>query len=56
MKKPSKDLRKKFFTDYRDTTAFSSRARLLQSIWRDEKGFDFTGSPLKGLELAFSKP
>ena len=41
MKKPSRELRKKFYTDYADTTIFSSRARVLQSIWRDEKGFEF---------------
>ncbi len=42
MKRPSKDLRRKFNTDYDDTTIFSSRARLLQSIWRNENGFNFS--------------
>lgn len=42
MKRPSKDLLIKFHTDYADTTIFSSRARLLQSIWRNENGFNFS--------------
>lgn len=39
--KPDKRLRKKYHTDYPDLTEFASRARLLQSIWRDEKKFIF---------------
>ncbi len=39
--KPSKELRKKYNTDYNDRTVFASKARLLQSIWRVEKGCDF---------------
>lgn len=39
--KPKKQLRIKYHTDYLDQTDFSSKARLLQSIWRTEKGFDF---------------
>jgi hypothetical protein len=36
----SKELKDKYHTDYSDITDFSSRARLLQNIWRKEKGFD----------------
>ena len=39
--KPSKELRLKFSTDYYDRSAFASRARLLQSIWRTGKGYEF---------------
>lgn len=39
--KPKKELRIKYHTDYADQSEFSSKARLLQSIWRTEKGFDF---------------
>jgi hypothetical protein len=39
--KPNKELRKQFETDYSDNSEFSSNARLLQSIWRVEKGYDF---------------
>src|SRR6056297_2169548 len=39
--KPKKELRIKYHTDYADQSEFSSKARLLQSIWRAEKGFDF---------------
>lgn len=39
--KPDKELRKKYGTDYYDRSDFASNARLLQSIWRTEKGFDF---------------
>lgn len=39
--KPSKALRIKYKTDYYDRTAFASNARLLQSIWRTEKGFEY---------------
>jgi hypothetical protein len=39
--KPDKQLRIKYHTDYSDQSDFSSTARLLQSIWRTEKGFDF---------------
>jgi hypothetical protein len=38
--KISKDIKGKYFTDYSDKTEFASNARLLQSIWRTEKGFD----------------
>lgn len=38
--KPPKHLREKFATDYYDRSAFASKARLLQSIWRTEKGFE----------------
>ena len=41
IKRPSKRVRTKYFTDYRDSFVFASRARLLQSIWRTEKSFDF---------------
>jgi len=39
--KPDKELRKKYETDYYDKTDFTSNARLLQSIWRTENGFEF---------------
>lgn len=39
MQKPTKELRVKYHTDYADTHAFSSNARLLQSIWRTEKKY-----------------
>jgi len=38
---PDKELRKKYGTDYYDKTDFASNARLLQSIWRTENGFEF---------------
>ena len=37
MKIPQK-LKKKFHTDYSDKSEFAAKARLLQSIWREEKG------------------
>lgn len=39
--KISKELKEKFHTNYSDTTEFASKARLLQSIWRTEKGFEY---------------
>jgi len=39
--RPNKKLREKYNTDYYDKTEFASKARLLQSIWRVEKGYDF---------------
>jgi hypothetical protein len=39
--KPNKQLRIKYHTDYLDQSDFSSKARLLQSIWRTERGFGF---------------
>lgn len=39
--KPNKELRIKYHTDYSDQSDFSAKARLLQSIWRTEKGFEF---------------
>ncbi len=39
--KPGKELRNKYKTDYNDRTDFASCARLLQSIWRTEKGFEY---------------
>lgn len=39
--KPPKHLRKKYNTDYYDRYAFASKARLLQSISRTEKGYAF---------------
>ena len=38
--KPPKHLRKKYKTDYYERSAFASKARLLQSIWRSEKGYE----------------
>ena len=39
--RPSKKIRKKYNTDYRDASVFASRARLLQSIWRKENNYEF---------------
>lgn len=39
--KPDKNLRVQYNTDYSGDNIFASKARLLQSIWRVEKGFDF---------------
>lgn len=39
MKRPTKDERIKFNVDYPKDTDFSAHARLLQSKWRDKKGF-----------------
>jgi hypothetical protein len=39
--KPDKEIRKEYETDYYDKTSFASNARLLQSIWRVENGFEF---------------
>ncbi len=39
--KPDKELRKKYKTDYSSDTDFASNARLLQSIWRTENGYEF---------------
>lgn len=38
--KPPKHLRVKFATDYHDRSSFASKARLLQGIWRTEKGYE----------------
>ncbi len=38
MERPSPKLRKQYKTEYSDASAFAANARLLQSIWRDEKG------------------
>jgi len=37
----SKELKKRYSTDYPDKTEFASNARLLQSIWRAQKGYAF---------------
>lgn len=39
--KSTKELKEKFYTNYSDSTEFASNARLLQSIWRTEKGFEY---------------
>ena len=52
--KPSKQLRKKYNTDYYERSAFASKARLLQSIWRTEKGYEFKKYG-NLLELYFAK-
>jgi hypothetical protein len=39
--KPDKKLRQKYETDYDDKSEFASKARLLQSIWRTENGYEF---------------
>jgi len=36
-----KGIKEKYHTNYTDTTEFASRARLLQSIWREENGLSF---------------
>ena len=36
-----KELKKKFHTNYRDSSLFAEKARLLQSIWRTEKGHEY---------------
>jgi hypothetical protein len=41
MKKPSKDIRIQYNVDYAPDSAFSANARLLQSRWRDNKGYPF---------------
>jgi hypothetical protein len=40
-RKPDKELRIEYHTDYSGDNVFASKARLLQSVWRDEKGYDF---------------
>lgn len=40
-RKPEKELRIKYHTDYSNDNVFASKARLLQSIWRTEKGYEF---------------
>ena len=52
-------LRRKYETDYYDKTDFASKARLLQSIWRTENGFEFEkygNFPVirKGVDMLFS--
>lgn len=39
--KPDKGLRIAYHTDYSGDNVFASKARLLQSIWRDKKGYEF---------------
>lgn len=39
--KLSKTLKDKYYTNYHDKSEFASSARLLQSIWRTEKGYDY---------------
>jgi len=39
--RPNKKLREKYNTDYYDKSEFASKSRLLQSIWRVEKGYNF---------------
>ena len=41
MKTAIKELKKIYNTDYKDLSSFAEKARLLQSIWRVEKGFKF---------------
>jgi len=36
-----KELKEKFHTNYKDSSSFAEKARLLQSIWRTEKGYEF---------------
>lgn len=52
--KPSKEIKRKFNTDYDDRTDFASNARLLQSIWRTEQGYEFDQYG-NFLELDFAK-
>ena len=39
--KSNTDLKIEYDTNYKDKTAFASRARLSQSIWRTEEGYEF---------------
>lgn len=39
--KPDKKLREKYRTNYYDKTDFASSARLLQSIWRTDMGYEY---------------
>jgi hypothetical protein len=39
--KTSIELKEKYHTNYKDLTEFASNARLLQSIWRTEKGYEY---------------
>ncbi len=41
MKTAIKELKKIYNTEYKDLSSFAEKARLLQSIWRVEKGFKF---------------
>ena len=52
--KPSKETRRKYNIDYADSTEFTSNARLLQSIWRTEQGYEFDQYG-NFLELDFAK-
>jgi len=36
-----KELKKKFHIDYKDSSLFAEKARLLQSIWRTEKNYEY---------------
>ena len=55
--KPPKHLRVNFKTDYYDRSSFASKARLLQSIWRTEKGYEYDKESVYGnyLQLDFAK-
>ncbi len=52
--KPPKHLREKYSTNYSDRSSFASKARLLQSIWRTEKGYNFEKQG-NYLQLDFAK-
>ena len=39
--RPSKKIRVKYNTDYRDASVFAYKARLLQSVWRTENNYEF---------------
>lgn len=57
MKKPTKSERQKFNVDYAPDSQFSAYARLLQSKWREEKGYPMDSKMKYGnyLDLAFAK-
>ena len=55
--KPPKQLREKFATNYYDKSSFASKARLLQSIWRTERGYEYDKESVYAnyLQLDFAK-
>ena len=54
MNRPKKEERVKYNVDYPQDTEFSAYARLLQSKWRDKKGFP-DGKLGNFLDIEFAK-
>jgi hypothetical protein len=54
-RKPDQNLRIKYHTDYSGDNVFASKARLLQSIWRTEKGYNDFGKYGNYLKIDFAK-